>query len=68
MSWQTRFGPIVKKNAAPSPDGWRTATGVSSWSFQFATASYASGSWTIVVRRVEDGLEVARSIVAVKLK
>ena len=63
VEWQ-----IVGKNAAPSPTGWQTADGVSSWSFQFATGSYGSGSWTIVVRLVEDGLEVARSTAAVKLK
>jgi hypothetical protein len=63
VDWQ-----IVRKNAAPSPDGWQTASGVSSWTFQFATSSYGSGAWTIVVRRVEDGLEVARSSAAVKLK
>jgi hypothetical protein len=63
IEWQ-----LVKKNAAPAADAWKTADGVSSWSFQFASASYGSGSWTIVVRRVEDGLEVARATVAVKLK
>jgi hypothetical protein len=63
IEWQ-----LVKKNTAPAADGWRTATGVSSWSFQFATSSYGSGSWTIVVRRVEDGLVVAQQAVAVKLK
>lgn len=63
VEWQ-----LVKRNAAPTPDGWKTASGASSWSFQFATSSYGSGSWTILVRRVEDGLEVARATVAVKLK
>jgi hypothetical protein len=63
VEWQ-----IVRKNSAPSATGWQTASGVSTWSFQFATGSYGSGSWTIVVRLVEDGLEVARSTAAVKLK
>jgi len=63
VEWQ-----LVKKNSAPTADGWQTASGVSSWSFQFATSSYGSGSWTIVVRRVEDGLVVAQASVAVKLK
>jgi hypothetical protein len=63
VEWQ-----IVKKNSAPAADGWRTASGVSSWTFQFATSSYGTGSWTIVVRRVEDGLVVAQTSVAVKLK
>jgi|GEM_PF-2014614 len=63
VEWQ-----IVKKNSAPSADGWRTASGASSWSFQFATSSYGPGPWTILVRRVEDGLVVAQSSVAVKLK
>jgi len=63
VEWQ-----VVKRNAAPTPDGWKTASGVSSWSFQFATSSYGSGSWTILVRRVEDELEVARATVAVKIK
>jgi hypothetical protein len=63
VEWQ-----IVKKNNAPSATAWQTASGVSSWTFQFATSSYGSGAWTIVVRVVEDGLEVARSTAAVKLK
>ena len=63
VEWQ-----LVKKNSAPSPDGWRTASGVSSWSFQFATSTYGTGNWTIVVRLVEDDLVVAQSTVAVKLK
>jgi hypothetical protein len=63
VEWQ-----IVRKNSAPSPSGWQTATGTASWSFQFATSSYGTGSWTIVVRRVEDGLVVAQTTVAVKLK
>jgi len=63
VEWQ-----LVKKNSAPSPSGWHTASGVSSWTFQFATSSYGTGPWTILVRRVEDGLVVAQSSVAVKLK
>jgi hypothetical protein len=63
VEWQ-----VVRKNAAPAPDGWNTAAGTSSWTFQFVTSTYGSGSWTILVRRVEDGLEVARVSAAVKLK
>jgi hypothetical protein len=63
VEWQ-----IVKKNAAPSTGGWQTASGVASWSFQFATSAYGSGSWTILGRRVEDNLEIARATVAVKMK
>ena len=63
IEWQ-----IVRKNSAPSPDGWRTGSGVSTWTFQFASSAYGAGTWTILVRRVEDGLEVARTTVSVKLK
>jgi hypothetical protein len=63
VEWQ-----VVRKNSAPSADGWETASGVGSWSFQLATGSYGSGNWTIVVRLVEDGLEVARATVAVKFR
>ena len=63
VEWQ-----VVRKNGAPSATGWQTATGVSSWSFQLSTGAYGNGSWTIVVRLVEDGLEVARSTTAVKFK
>jgi Subtilase family len=63
IEWQ-----IVRRNAAPAPDGWRTASGVSSWTFQFATSTYGAGSWTILVRRVEGALEVARSATTVKFK
>ena len=58
----------MKKNSAPVADGWRAAEGLASWSFGFSTSSYGGGSWTIVVRLVEDELETARSTVAVKLK
>ena len=63
VEWQ-----LVRKNAAPSATGWQTAGGVSSWSFQFATSSYGTGNWTLVVRRVEGGLEVARATATLKLK
>ena len=63
IEWQ-----IVKKNAAPSETGWRTATGTSSWSFSFATSAYGTGTWTIVVRRVEADLDTARSTATVKFK
>jgi hypothetical protein len=63
VEWQ-----IVRRNAAPSPDGWRVATGIADWSFQFSTSSYGNGAWTIVVRLVEDGLETARDTVSVKLR
>jgi hypothetical protein len=63
IEWQ-----IVRKNAAPAADGWRVATGVPSWTFQFATSAYGAGTWTIVVRLVEDELEVARSTAIVKFR
>ncbi|NJD27570.1 MAG: hypothetical protein FIA92_04665 [Chloroflexi bacterium] len=63
VEWQ-----VVRRNAAPSPDGWRTATGVDAWSFDFSTADYGSGAWAIVVRLVEDGLEAARDTLFVKLR
>jgi hypothetical protein len=63
VEWQ-----VVKKNSAPSPTGWATATGLSSWTFQFSTAAYGAGTWTIVVRLVEDGLEVARSTAGARFR
>ena len=63
VEWQ-----VVKKNSAPSTTGWQTASGLTSWTFQFGTASYGAGNWTIVVRLVEDGLEVARSTASAKLR
>ena len=63
VEWQ-----VVRKNSAPSPTDWGTATGVSHWSFQFATSAYGNGNWTIVVRLVEDDLEVARSTASVKFR
>lgn len=63
VEWQ-----VVRKNNAPSATGWQTASGVSSWTFQLATGTYGAGNWTIVVRLVEDGLEVARSTAAAKFK
>ena len=63
VEWQ-----VVKKNSAPSATGWQTATGLTSWTFQFATSSYGAGNWTIVVRRVENDLEVARTTVSAKVR
>ena len=64
VEWQ-----VVRKNAAPSRDGLADRRAASrAGASQFATGSYGNGSWTIVVRLVEDGLEVARSTAAVKLK
>jgi hypothetical protein len=58
VEWQ-----VVKKNAAPDAAGWRTATGLESWSYRFVTGDYGKGQFSIVTRLIEDGLEVARSVV-----
>jgi len=63
VEWQ-----IVKKNAAPDPAAWRTASGVESWSFTLETSAYGNGPRTIVVRLVEDGLETARATVRAKFQ
>jgi hypothetical protein len=63
VEWQ-----VVRRNSAPSADGWEAASGVGSWTFQLATSAYGNGNWTIVVRLVEDGLEVARATAAVKFR
>jgi hypothetical protein len=63
VEWQ-----VVRKNSAPSASGWRTATGVSAWTFEFATSAYGNGNWTVVVRLVEDGLEVARTTASARFR
>ncbi|MCI0344185.1 MAG: S8/S53 family peptidase, partial [Chloroflexi bacterium] len=62
VEWQ-----IVKKNAAPEPSAWRSASGVLSWSFTFETSEYGNGQRTLVVRLVEGGLETARTTVRLRL-
>jgi len=63
VEWQ-----IVKKNAAPDPGAWRTATGVASWSFTFATPEFGNGQKTLIVRLVEGGLETARTTVRFRIQ
>ncbi|TAK02656.1 MAG: hypothetical protein EPO36_01495 [Chloroflexota bacterium] len=63
VEWQ-----IVRRNGAPHGDDWHTADGLASWSFGFATSAYGNGNWTIVVRLVEDSLEVARSTASARFR
>jgi hypothetical protein len=63
VEWQ-----IVKKNAAPDPGAWRTATGVAAWSFSFATPEFGNGQKTLIVRLVEGGLETARTTVRFRIQ
>jgi hypothetical protein len=63
VEWQ-----IVKKNSAPDPGAWRTATGVATWGFTFATPEFGNGQKTLIVRLVEGGLETARSSVRFRIQ
>jgi hypothetical protein len=63
VEWQ-----IVNRNAAPTPDGWRTADGIASWSYTFATEEYGKGRRTLVARLVEGGLEAARATVSAQFR
>jgi hypothetical protein len=59
---------IVKRNAAPDPIRWKTATGVTDWTFTFDTTTYDAGDRTIIVRLVSGGSEVARTTARVRLR
>jgi hypothetical protein len=61
VEWQ-----VVRKNSAPDPSAWQRANGLGDWSFDFATADYGKGSFTLVTRLVADGLEQARATVAAR--
>jgi hypothetical protein len=63
VEWQ-----IVERNAAPTPDGWRTADGIASWSFAFSTGDYGKGQRTLVSRLVEGELETARATVSARFR
>jgi hypothetical protein len=63
VEWQ-----IVDRNAAPAPDGWRTADGIATWSFAFSTGDYGNGQRTLVSRLVEGGLETARATVSARFR
>ena len=56
VEWQ-----VVRKNTAPAPDGWQDRGRRLELDVPVRGEHLRLGSWTILVRRVEDGLEVARS-------
>jgi hypothetical protein len=63
VEWQ-----LVARNGAPASDNWRPASGVESWGFEFQTAPYGKGAFTLVTRLVEGDLETARSTVRLRTK
>jgi len=54
---------VVAKNAPVDPAAGRSADGLASWRYTFATSEYGNGHWTLVNRLVEGGLETARETV-----
>lgn len=63
VEWQ-----VVDLNAAADPSAWRDATGVSSWSFSFATSTYGTGVHTIVTRLVSGGAVLAERTVSARFR
>jgi hypothetical protein len=63
VEWQ-----VVRKNAAPDPLAWRTADGVTSWRYVFATGDFGSGQHTLVTRLIEGDLETARTTVRARFR
>jgi hypothetical protein len=63
VEWQ-----IVEKNRPVDHAAWQPASGFADWSFSFATAEYGKGAHTIVVRVVQDGLELSQKTVSVNFK
>ncbi|HCT76523.1 MAG TPA: hypothetical protein DGT23_08030 [Micromonosporaceae bacterium] len=63
VQWQ-----IVTRNDKADPAGWRPATGLADWTFQFAAGDYGKGSKTILVRLVERRIETARDTVTARFR
>ena len=63
VEWQ-----VVRKNAAPAPDAWQVADGVTSWTYTFDASAGGSGQHTILTRLVEGGLETARAEVRARFR
>jgi hypothetical protein len=63
VEWQ-----VVERNATPDAAAWRDATGLSTWSYSFDTATYGAGARTIVTRLVSAGEVLAEQTVAARFR
>lgn len=54
--------------AAPAADGWRPASGVLAYSFEFDTRPYGKGDFDIYSRLVEGGVQTAITSVRAKFR
>ena len=63
VQWQ-----VVPSGATPSADGWRAASGLLSYSFEFDTRAYGKGDFVIHSRLVESGAQTAATSVRAKFR
>jgi hypothetical protein len=63
VQWQ-----VVRAGTVPSFDGWRTATGVLSYAFEFDTRAYGKGDFVIHTRLLEGGVPTAATSVGAKFR
>lgn len=63
VEWQ-----VVDRNATPDAAAWRDATGVSSWSLSFDTATYGTGVHTVVTRLVSAGAVLDEDMVSARFR
>ncbi|MBI2773760.1 MAG: S8 family serine peptidase [Chloroflexi bacterium] len=59
---------IVRAGTVPIADGWKAATGLLSYSFEFDTRTYGKGDFTINVRLIEGGLTTATASLNAKFR
>lgn len=63
VQWQ-----VVPAGSSPSAAGWRAASGVLFWSFEFDTKAYGKGDFVIHTRLLEGGLQTAATSVGAKFR
>jgi len=63
VQWQ-----VVPAGASPAADGWRPASGVLAYSFEFDTRAYGKGDFDIYSRLVEGGAQTAITSVLAKFR
>lgn len=63
VQWQ-----VVPAGTSPSADGWRAATGLLSYSFEFDTRAFGKGTFDIYARLLEGGVQTAITSVRAKFR
>jgi hypothetical protein len=63
VQWQ-----VVPSGSTPTADGWRPATGLLSYSFEFDTRAYGKGEFVIHTRLLEQGVPTAATSVRARFR